>query len=317
MQRNRILLIDDEPDTIYLLRFALERADYEVTTVGTVADAMQAAHAEVPDLILLDLVLGEDNGLDICRSLRANPATSTLPIVLVTGKLRTEFDTVEGFRAGADDYIMKPFRPAEVVARVAAILERTQRHRDTSPVTGQPGPAAINHHLQRLIANNKQDGHPFATLYIDLDSFAVFNRFYGFEKGDGILRQVAHYISDIAKAVDGESFVGHLGGDDWVITTDPALQEPIAHAIIEKFDALRDAWYPPEVIEHGCLTSRDRRGKDVDYPLLSISVVGVTNELRDFHNPLEIAAVATETRKALKLRSGSGYLKDRRADPTR
>jgi diguanylate cyclase (GGDEF)-like protein len=317
MLRDRILLIDDEPDTIYLLRFALERAGYEVTTVGTVSDALEATQTNPPDLILLDLVLGDESGLNICRQLRAGPLTRSLPIVLVTGKLRTEFDTIEGFRAGADDYIMKPFRPAEVVARVSTLLERTQRQRDISPLTGQPGPTAINQQLQRLIASSgEQDSH-YGALYIDLDSFAVFNRFYSFERGDDVLRQVAHCITDTAKATDGQSFVGHIGADDWVVTTVPDFLEPIALTIIEKFDAIRDSWYPADVISAGHLTGHGRRGEDIKYPLLSLSAVGVTNELRKFRNPLEIAAIATETRRALKVRPGSHYLKDRRADPTR
>src|SRR5215210_6340479 len=135
MPRDRIFIIDDEPDTVYLLRFVLERAGFEVMTVGALETALQAVEADPPDLVLLDLVLGTESGLNVCRMLRDNPRTNHLPIILVTGKLRTESDTLEGFNAGADDYVTKPFRPAEVVARVTSILERTRRHRDHSPLT--------------------------------------------------------------------------------------------------------------------------------------------------------------------------------------
>ncbi|HEX8833751.1 MAG TPA: response regulator [Abditibacteriaceae bacterium] len=316
MFRDRILIIDDEPDTIQILRFALERAGFEVAVAGSGENMLEVAQSSAPDLILLDLTLDSQNGLDVCRNLRRNTQTRHLPIILVTGKLRTEFDTVEGFKAGADDYIMKPFRPAEVVARVCGILDRARRHRDASPLTGLPGNVPFQAELTRQLTAARE-GQKFGVLFADLDQFQIYNDLYGFESGDKILKTLGEKLGEIAVATHAESFVAHTGADDFVVVTEPRHMEEIALQLIREFDAARPEWYPAEIVERGHLLVRDRRGQETTYPLLSLSVVGVSNEVREFRNPLEIAAVAAETRKAVKNMAGSNYLKDRRSGLSR
>lgn len=309
MFRHRILIIDDEPDSVYILRFALERAGYEVLSTDSLQQALPIAGHNNIDLVLLDLVLKDGNGLDICRALRENPETANLPIILVTGKLRTEFNTVEGFKAGADDYIMKPFRPAEVVARVETLLERTRRMRDASPVTGLPGPVAIQNRLQRLLASSE----PWGVLNVDLVDFKVYNQMFGFEKGDEVLRMLAACIARATEAHPSQ-FTGHGGGDSFIVISEPAHLEPMALAIIEDFSARIGKCYPEEAARRGSITLYNRRGEQREHPLLAVSASGVTNELRSFHNPLEIAAVGAEIKKALRNLQGSNYLKDRRSE---
>jgi len=122
---SRVLIVEDEPDIRDLVTFHLERSGYEVSSVRTGTDALRQIRVSRPDLVLLDLMLPELDGLEVCRRLRRDAATSSLPIVMLTAK-GDEVDRVVGLEMGADDYIAKPFSPKELVARVRAVLRRTR-----------------------------------------------------------------------------------------------------------------------------------------------------------------------------------------------
>jgi DNA-binding response OmpR family regulator len=121
----RVLIVEDEPDIRDLLAFHLQREGYQVATCWTGADALRLVRAAPPDLVLLDLMLPGVDGLEVCRRLRQDPVTAALPVVIVTAK-GEEMDRVLGLELGADDYIVKPFSPKEVVARVRAVLRRAR-----------------------------------------------------------------------------------------------------------------------------------------------------------------------------------------------
>jgi len=130
---NRVLIVEDEPDIRDLLAFHLEREGYQVSKCRTGADALRQVRALPPDLVLLDLMLPEVNGLEVCRRLRRDPATASLPIVMLTAK-GEELDRVLGLELGADDYVVKPFSPKEVVARVRAVLRRSAAAAEAAPL---------------------------------------------------------------------------------------------------------------------------------------------------------------------------------------
>ena len=119
----KILIVEDERDIVELLRYNLKQEDFEVDTVRNGADALQRAVDNTPDLILLDLMLPEVDGLIVCRLLKNDPRTKKIPIIMLTAKTE-ESDRVTGLELGADDYITKPFSPREVVLRINAVLRR-------------------------------------------------------------------------------------------------------------------------------------------------------------------------------------------------
>jgi DNA-binding response OmpR family regulator len=132
-----VLVIEDEPDIRDLLAFHLEREGYAVTKSGTGAEGLRLARAAPPDLILLDLMLPEVDGFEVCRRLRQDPVTQAVPLVMLTAR-GDEVDRVLGLELGADDYVVKPFSPREVVARVRAVLRRSRPTAGTTPVTVGP-----------------------------------------------------------------------------------------------------------------------------------------------------------------------------------
>lgn len=125
MGKHRILVVDDEEDLLELIRYNLAKEGYRVTCVGTGEDALREARGNPPDLIVLDLLLPNVDGLEVCKLLKNDPRTKHVPIVMLTAK-GDEADMVTGLELGADDYISKPFSPRVLTARIRAVLRRAQ-----------------------------------------------------------------------------------------------------------------------------------------------------------------------------------------------
>jgi phosphate regulon transcriptional regulator PhoB len=130
----RVLIVEDEPDIRELLVFHLEREGYQVAKARSGVEAVRLAQTSPPDLVLLDLMLPEMDGLEVCRRLRRDPVTQAIPIVMLTAR-GDEVDRVLGLELGADDYVVKPFSPRELVARIRAVLRRARPLPGTVPLT--------------------------------------------------------------------------------------------------------------------------------------------------------------------------------------
>ncbi len=130
--KEKILVVDDEPDALDLIQFNLKGAGYDVVTADDGAEAIKKARSTQPALVVLDVMLPEVDGLEVCKTLRREPATAAIPIIMLTAKA-AEIDRVLGLELGADDYLTKPFSPRELVLRVKALLRRrtpTEPHQD-------------------------------------------------------------------------------------------------------------------------------------------------------------------------------------------
>src|SRR5262245_43822832 len=122
---SEVLVVEDEPDIRDLIALHLARDGFRCRTAATGTEALRAVRATLPDLVILDLMLPEMDGLEVCRRLRQDPHTAGVPIIMLTAKT-DEVDRVLGLELGADDYVAKPFSPKELVARVRAVLRRTR-----------------------------------------------------------------------------------------------------------------------------------------------------------------------------------------------
>ncbi|MCA9504049.1 MAG: response regulator transcription factor [Spirochaetaceae bacterium] len=134
---HRILVVDDEPDILELTRFALTREGYQVETASTGDEGLARMRRARPDLVVLDLMLPDVSGTEICRTMRGSSDLSGVPIIMLTAR-SDEVDRIVGFELGADDYVTKPFSPRELCLRVKAILRRG--------VGGEVGPEHLDHH---------------------------------------------------------------------------------------------------------------------------------------------------------------------------
>jgi two-component system phosphate regulon response regulator PhoB len=122
---HRILVIDDEPDILELVRFGLSQAGFAVDTATTASEGIARIAEQIPDLLVLDLMLPDMSGTEVCRKLRSEASTERLPIVMLTARTE-EVDRVVGFELGADDYVTKPFSARELALRIKAVLRRNQ-----------------------------------------------------------------------------------------------------------------------------------------------------------------------------------------------
>ena len=304
----RILVVDDDRNLRKIITTNLELAGYDVTAASSGVEAMQILEDLQPDLVLLDVMMPAMDGYETTRRIRKHPTNSHVPIILLTAKGEVE-DKVQGFDAGADDYITKPFGPQEMLARVRAKIRRVTVDSSLSPLTRLPGNLAIEAELKGRI----EQGGPFAVLYEDLDNFKAFNDVYGFTHGDEAIQLVASTTVDAVRRRGNEDdFVGHIGGDDFLVVTSPERSEEIAREIIAQFDPDIRKLYNAQDLRMGYIETRDRRGTLNRYPVMSLSIAIVTNENRPLDNYAQIGEAAAELKRYAKQLGGSVYVKDKR-----
>jgi diguanylate cyclase (GGDEF)-like protein len=306
----RVLVVDDDPDIARFIEVNLRTHGFEVHLASDGVEALERAQELRPDLVLVDVMMPRMDGFQVVDRLRSDPRTSSVSIIMLTAKALTA-DKVLGITTGADDYIIKPFDPVELVARVKGTLRRAREMRAISPLTGLPGNARIQEEIQTRI----RSGRPFALLYADLDNFKSYNDHYGFLRGDEALRAVGRVIQEVALEHGGNQvFVGHLGGDDFVLVSPIDMAEELCTLIIERCDREILFLYDPEDRERGYIEVENRQGRIEQFPPLSISIGVVTTKRRKFLHPGEAVTVATELKEFAKRSRGSSYLVDRRAD---
>ncbi|HVM11769.1 MAG TPA: response regulator [Actinomycetota bacterium] len=304
----KILVVDDDPDIARFVELNLRTHGYETHVASDGEEALERAFAVGPDLVLLDVTMPKMDGFEVAQRLRSDPRTSNVSIIMLTARALS-VDKVLGLTAGADDYVIKPCDPVELVARVKGTLRRAQEMRALSPLTGLPGNMRIQDELHRLV----MEGQPFALLYLDLDNFKAYNDHYGFLRGDEAIRFAARCIQEHALRVVGqEAFIGHVGGDDFVVVCSPDRAEELCRAIIAACDEKIPGLYDPEDRERGHIEVENRRGQVERYPFVSISIGVATTDRRRFSHHGEAVAVATELKEFAKREQGSSFAVDRR-----
>ena len=304
----QILVVDDDQNLRKIIQANLELAGYVVTAVPNGADALRELDAMQPDLVVLDVMMPAMDGYEVARKIRARPAAAHVPIIMLTAKGEVE-DKLQGFEAGVDDYMTKPFGPQELLARVKAKIRRVEVDSSLSPLTRLPGNLAIEAELRRRI-----DEHdPFAVLYLDLDNFKAFNDVYGFTHGDEAIQLVAATAIDVVRRRGTTlDFVGHIGGDDFIIVTLPERSEEIAREIIDMFDRDIRKLYNAQDLRQGYIETRDRRGTLNRFPIMSLSIAIISNDQRPLENYAQVGEAAAELKRYAKSIGGSAYVKEKR-----
>jgi diguanylate cyclase (GGDEF)-like protein len=303
-----ILVVDDDPDIARFVEVNLRSAGYDVSVASDGEEALSRAQELRPDLVLLDVMMPRIDGFEVAQRLRRNPQTANTSIIMLTAKALST-DKVLGLTAGADDYIIKPFDPIELLARVKGTLRRAKEMRNLSPLTGLPGNIRIQEEIERMV----KEGRPFAVLYVDLDNFKAYNDQKGFVRGDRLIQSTARIIQDaVVEFAGADAFVGHVGGDDFVAVMPPDVAEDAAKRICERFDERLSEFYEETDLQRGFVRMEDRKGVLQDIPLVAISVGIASTARRGFAHYGEAVAVATEMKQFAKRDAGSSYAVDRR-----
>lgn len=304
----KILVVDDDPDIATFIAVTLTRAGYEVAVAHDGREALEAVDARRPDLVLLDVLLPTLDGFEVATELRRRARLIGMAIIVVTAR-GLAADRLRGLELGVDDYIVKPFEPEILLARVRAALRRLSEMRSLSPLTGLPGTVLIEEEIRRRL----RSGEPFALLYADLDHFKALNDTKGWDVGDRVILATAAIVEEAAVRFAGpDGFVGHIGGDDFVALVPPEVAEEAAAWICGRFDEAVRCFYAPDELERGAVLAADRRGEPVSHPLATVSIGIATTAVRSFSDFGEVVAAATETKQAAKRRDGSCFAVDRR-----
>ncbi len=313
IHRDIVLVVDDDEQVLRLVKRVLDRAGFECLTISDGKLAHDAAVEWRPDIILLDLMLGDITGDQIMEQLREDFRTRLIPVVFLSVRDSLK-DKVEHLLSGADDYVTKPFVPEELVARLRAVMSRATTARGLSPLTGMSG----NSDILREISRRLGLGQRFAVLYPDIDAFKSYNDHYGFLRGDDVIKTLSTIILEVLEEHHSpQHFAGHVGGDDFVILTEPGLAETLATEITQRFDAAVPALYDPVDRERGWIESEERNGNMLRTPLVSVSIGIVIAEPGSYSSAAAVAARASEVKGVAKRMPGSKWVLDRRRPPER
>lgn len=308
-KKEKILIVDDDPDILDVLNLTLSE-QYDVIQASDGEEGLKLARTKSVDLVILDYKMPKLSGLEVCQQLKKDILLQHLPVIILTGKSETT-DKVAGINSGADDYIVKPFEPQELLARIHMILRRAQRDLEANPLTRLPGNVSIINELQNRLDSKKL----FAVGYLDLDKFKSYNDKYGFAHGDEIIQETARIMIRAMKALgNSEDFIGHIGGDDFVFISTPNCIDAICDKIIKDFEKVAPTFYNEEDRKNGYIMGVDRKGNVAKFPLVSVSIGVVSNEIRKFNHVAEINEVGAELKEHAKRLERSNYVKDKRAD---
>jgi diguanylate cyclase (GGDEF)-like protein len=305
-----VLVVDDDLDIAKFIEINLQLEGFDVRVAHDGQEALDEIAVTMPDIVLLDVMMPRLDGVEVCRRLRADPATAHLPVIMLTAKSLSA-DKVVGLTAGADDYIIKPFDTLELVARVRSTLRRNAEMRAASPLTNLPGNARIDQEISARLAS----GLPFAVCYLDLDNFKAFNDRYGFLRGDDAILALGRALrTAVSEEKPPRPFLGHIGGDDFVIVCMPDRVDTLCKRALEIFDAMVPTLHDAGDVTRGGIVLTDRKGETHSYPLLSVSVGVASTERRKFDDHRSIVAVATEMKNVAKAAPGSALAVDRRSE---
>ncbi|MFA5262015.1 MAG: response regulator [Candidatus Omnitrophota bacterium] len=307
MHKEKILTIDDDPDILDVLDLTLSES-YDVIQASNGKEALNIIQTQIPNLIICDYMMPVMNGREFVRTLKKDILLQHIPVIMLTGKGEVK-DMIGGIDAGADDYIVKPFDPDSLLARIRMILRRTVRSLDANPLTHLPGNTSIMEEFQANITSGK----PFAVAYADIDKFKIYNDKYGFKKGDEVIKEIARLLVTVVREKAGqESFIGHIGGDDFVFIADDSIMDDVCQVIIEQFDAIAPRFYNEEDKTAGYIVGKDRLGNEIKTGLLSVSIGIVSNKTAEITHVAQISEIGAELKKYAKSFQQSNYVRDKR-----
>ena len=292
MSQVRMLIVEDDFDISNMLRIYFQSNGYEVAVAQRGEDALETCRKQLPHIIVLDIMLPDMDGYDVCRELRGNLRTSHVPIIFLTQKDERS-DKIHGLELGADDYITKPFDLEELKLRVKSAINRATVQSLTNPTTGLPGGKLIEDQLRQLVRRGD-----WGIIYANLQGLNTFNEAYGFVAGEEVLRFVGMVMSQTVDNLGtANDFIGHIGGDDFIVVTTKKLVKPMVQELKQRFSEGVGTHYDWKTRQDGCLTVRDEQGNEKKVDLMRLAIGVVTADQGPFADIREITETAAIARR--------------------
>jgi diguanylate cyclase (GGDEF)-like protein len=294
-----------------ILNNAIERSikgRYASAIFNNMPSALDHIYNSIPDLIVISVINDDPVAINILNEIKTDPMFHQLPVLAI---LPDQFNIDQTDALMVEDYIWRADFERDFLARVNLSIYRSEKNVEINPLTRLPGNISINREIQQRLEKNID----FAFGYADLDYFKPFNDRYGFSRGDEVIKITGRLILGIVKALQPQgSFVGHVGGDDFVFIIDIDLVEEAATEIIKAFDSLIIGCYDSEDVTQGFIKSVDRTGKASQFPIMGISIGITETHSRNFSHYGEVTQPAAEMKKFAKQFPGSCFKSDRRQD---
>ena len=293
MNKGRILVVEDDFDISNMLRIYFGGQGYEVQVAPRGNDALTMTRKQLPNLIVLDIMLPDMNGYDVCRELRETTRTSHIPIIFLTQKDERS-DKIAGLELGADDYITKPFDIEELKLRVQNSINATNRVAQLNPISNLPMGRLIEDHLRNLMRSNKT----WAYIDMKINNFDPFTEVYQFVAGDDVLRFMALLMNEVVDELGTpEDFLGHPGKDNFVLITHSKEVDQLKQRLVERFDNEVKQHYSFIDRDRGYMLVPDAELGERQVQLMTLSVGSVSTETHQFSDIREITELAAEDRR--------------------
>ena len=292
MGKERLLIVEDDADIANMLKIYFTGLGYDVDVAWRGSDALDKTRQVLPHLIVLDIMLPDIDGYEVCRTLRTNTRTSHIPVIFLTQKDERS-DRLQGLELGADDYITKPFDIEELKLRVQGAIRRSERESLTDPRSGLPAGRLIEEQLRRTIRAAE-----WAYMDIRINYFDQFKDVYGFVAGDDLLRFTAMLISEVVDELGTPNdFIGHAGGDNFIIVTTESAAPDIRQRLSERFSEEIQTHYNFMDRQQGFIVTPNAEGEVEKTPLMSLAIGIVTPKMQTFADIREITEMAAESRR--------------------
>ena len=302
-----IYIIDNDESSLPIFR-ELFKDEKEFKFIGVKTEQINIALKNIPFLIIINEDSIDRDVAELCRKIRTDEDNKITPIIVVSSNIERKH-RLDVLRESVEYYIKKPVDTDYLYYTVKNLNRLLNINRRISPLTGLPGNVQIHAELKKRLSN-KED---FSVLYLDLDNFKAYNDVYGFLKGDEIIEFTA---KTILKCIHEEfmenSFIGHIGGDDFIAIVPSIHIDNICQSIIATFDKDVTNFFTDEDLEKGYIEVTNRKGVLEQFPLTSISIGVVIAESGRFANILEIGEIGAQVKHMAKSVMGSSYAVDRR-----
>jgi diguanylate cyclase (GGDEF)-like protein len=284
----------------------LLKDSYMVADFSNIQSSLDYIYSSIPDLMIIDIAADDTFAITLLNEMKSDPIFGRLPVLAI---FDDKFVIPDWNYLLVDDYVRKSCLEVELLHKTGLCIHRAERIVEVNPLTRLPGNIAIIKQIQRRLDSNEV----FGLAYADLDYFKPYNDRYGFSRGDEVLKMIGRLILNTVKENQPHgSFVGHIGGDDFVFIMDLEYIEETASEIIDNFNKIIPTFYDPEDRAKGFIESVDREENKRTFPLIGISIGAAHNRFRKFSHYGEIAEVASEMKKHAKCTGGSCFKVDKR-----
>ncbi len=304
---SRILIAAPENIISAGAKIIIESKGYQLIFFQALPKAVSQVLDDPPDILVLEKNFAGEGDLDLIRTVKSSLQKTNIPILLVVRE--EQLNALDWKLYPVDDLLIQPFSPEVILARIQLAEARLQRVFDNNPLSKLPGNTSIYQAIQNTLSKNDSYG----VCYVDIDNFKPYNDRYGFSQGDDIILMVSRILVNVVDELAREdSFVGHVGGDDYVFIVREDKVKTVCERVLANFEMVRNMFLSPKDLAAGCYVEKDRQGRETTYGLLSLSIAVVITEGRKFAHAAEIAAVASQVKHYVKKLSGSNYMIDRR-----